>query len=208
MLVALTLIVAGLSAAAIWSRLGVPVRRRVYESVALGAIAAAALFAFTFATVSWDMSENRGNSFSRADEEALRHIRTPLHLEVHLAPEDPRRSDLERRSLSKLRRVMPKLEVNYVSATSIGLFEQTSAHYGEIIYDLGGRKTMSRLTSAEGVLETIYSLAGVEAPHENEDEIFRGHPLAAPPTGAATVFYGIWPAVVIAGGMFLRRRHG
>jgi ABC-type transport system involved in multi-copper enzyme maturation permease subunit len=207
-LVALALVAAGLSAAAIWTRLGVPVRRRVYESVALGAITAAGVFAFTFATATWDTSENRANSFSKADEDALRQIRTPLHLEVHLAPEDPRRSDLERHSLSKLRRVMPKLHVNYVSATSIGLFEQTSAHYGEIIYDLGGRKTMSRLTSADGVLDTIYELAGVAPPHENEEAMFRGHPLAVPPTGAATVFYGIWPAVVIAGGMFLRRRHG
>lgn len=207
-LVALTLIIGGLSAAAIWTRLGVPVRRRVYESGALAAIAAAAMFAFTFATATWDTSENRANSFSKSDEETLRHIRTPLNLEVHLAPEDPRRSDLERHSLSKLRRVLPTLHVNYVSATSIGLFEQTSAHYGEIIYDLGGRKTMSRVTSADGVLETIYGLAGVAPPHLNEEEIFRGHPLAAPPTGAATVFYGIWPTAVIAGGMFLRRRQG
>jgi ABC-2 type transport system permease protein len=207
-LVALALIVTGLGAAAIWSRLGLPVRRRACESVALAAIAAAAIFTFTFATVSWDTSEDRANSFSEADEDALRQIRTPLHLEVHLAPEDPRRSDLDRHAVSKLRRVMPNLQVSYISATSIGLFEQTSAHYGEIMYDLGGRKTMSRLTSAEGVLETIYQLAGIAPPHENDEAIFRGHPLAVPPKGAATVFYGIWPATVVAGGMFLRRRHG
>jgi hypothetical protein len=76
------------------------------------------------------------------------------------------------------------------------------------MYDLGGRKTMSRVTSAEGVLETIFELAGVARSHQNDEAIFRGHPLAVAPRGAATVFYGIWPAVVIAGGMFLRRRHG
>ena len=52
---------------------------------------------------------------------------------------------------------------------------------------------MSRMTTAEGVLETIYSIAGVTPP-TNDDEVFRGHPLAVPPRGAATVFYGIWPA--------------
>ncbi len=41
----------------------------------------------------------------RADERALAAIPGPLTIEVHLAPEDPRRSDLERRALSKLRRV-------------------------------------------------------------------------------------------------------
>ena len=36
---------------------------------------------------------------------------------------------------------MPRLQVQYVSATSIGLFEQTSPHYGEIWYELGGRRS-------------------------------------------------------------------
>jgi ABC-2 type transport system permease protein len=211
-LITLTLIVAGLGLAAIWTRLGVAVRRRIYESIAVGALAAAAMFVCTFATVSWDTSEARSNSFSEADEEALKQIRTPLRIEVHLAPEDPRRFDLEHQSLSKLRRVMPNLHVQYISATSIGLFEQTSQHYGEIWYELGGRKTMSRLTTAEGVLETIYALAGVEPSGENAgngdraERVFRGHPLAVSPKGAATVFYGVWPALVVAGGLLVRRR--
>ncbi len=206
-LIALALVVAGLALAAVWMRLGVPVRRRAYESVALGALTAAILFASTFATVSWDTSESRANSFSEADETALEQIRAPLRIEAHLAPEDPRRFDLEHRALSKLRRVWPKMQVQYVSATSIGLFEQTAPHYGEIWYDLGGRKAMSRTTTAEGVLETIYSIAGITPPVENDESIFRGHPLAVPPKGAATVFYGIWPALVVAGGFLVRRRH-
>jgi ABC-type transport system involved in multi-copper enzyme maturation permease subunit len=206
-LIALALVVGGLALAAIWMRLGVAVGRRAYESIALGAITIAVLFAATFATVSWDTSENRANSFSRADEEALEQIRTPLRIEAHLAPEDPRRFDLEHRALVKLRRVLPRTQIQYVSATSIGLFEQTAPHYGEIWYDLGGKRTMSRMTTAEGVLETIYSMAGIAPPAESDDSLFRGHPLAVPPTGAATVFYGIWPAIVIAGGFLVRRRH-
>jgi ABC-2 type transport system permease protein len=205
-IVSLALVAAGLSVAAIWMRLGVTVRRRVHESVAVGALTAAVMFACTFPTPSWDTSENRMNSFPETDEAALAEIRAPLRIEAHLAPEDPRRSDLEREALSKLRRVLPRVQVLYVSATSIGLFEQTSAHYGEIWYDLGGRRAMSRLTTAEGVLETIYSLAGVTPPPESEAAIFRGHPLAVPPKGAATVFYGIWPALVVAGGVLVRRR--
>ena len=205
-LATLALILMGLGLAGIWLRLGVAVRRRVAESIVLTACATLTIVACTFATISWDTSEARSNSFSEADEGALRQIRTPLRIEAHLAPEDPRRSDLDRRVLSKLRRVMPTLSVDYVSATSIGIFEQTSAHYGEIWYELGGHKTMSRLTTAEGVLETIYALANVKPPAERDEDAFRGHPLAVAPRGAATVFYGMWPAMVIAGALMVRRR--
>jgi ABC-2 type transport system permease protein len=206
-LVVVALTLCGLMLSAIWTRLGIPVRRRAYESAALGALTAAAILACTFATPSWDTSENRMNSFSEADEIALRQIHSPLRIEAHLAPEDPRRADLEQHALSKLRRVLPRTEVHYVSATSIGLFEQTSAHYGEIQYDLGGRRAVSHLTTAEGVLETIYDLAGVAPPTE-ADDVFRGHPLAVPPKGAGTVFYGIWPAVILAAAFFSRRLGG
>jgi hypothetical protein len=203
-LIALVLILAGFALAAVWTRLGIAIRRRAYESMALAAIAAAAIFLCTFATRSWDLSENRMNSFSRADEQALLELRTPLSIEVHLAPEDPRRFDLQHRALSKLERLMPQVRVEYVSATSIGLFEQSNPHYGEIWYDLGGRRQMSRVTTPEGVLENIYSLAGVTPPQSDDD--FRGHPLAVPPRGAAWVFYAIWPALTVAIAFLIHRR--
>jgi hypothetical protein len=205
-LTALVLILTGLGFAALWMRLGTAVKRRVYESLGLGLLATGAIFACAFCGASWDASESRGNSFPEADERALRQIRTPLRIEAHLAAEDPRRSDLERRALSKLRRVMPKLQVQYVSATSIGLFEQTSAGYGEIRYYLGGRSETSRVTTAEGVLETIYSLANIAPPKENEEENFRGHPLAAPASGAGAIFYGVWPGLILISGILVRKR--
>jgi ABC-2 type transport system permease protein len=205
-LVAVTLVALGLRVAAIWTRFGIAVRRRTYEAVAAGAVAAAVMFASTFATASWDLSEDRANSFSRADEIALKAIASPLRIEAHLAPEDPRRVDLERHAIAKLRRVMPRLEIRYVAATTTGLFEQTAPQYGEIWYELGGRRAMSRGTTADGVLETIFSLAGVMPPAETDADIFRGHPLAVPPRGAAAVFYGIWPAVVVASAVFIRRK--
>jgi ABC-2 type transport system permease protein len=206
-LVSAALIVAGLTLAAIWQRLGVSIRRRVNESVVLAATTAAAVVAFSFAFPSWDLSENRMNSFSRADEEALARIPAPLRIEVHLAPEDPRRVDLEHKAIAKLRRVVPGLRVDYVSATSIGLFEQTSPHYGEIWYESGGRREMSRATTAEAALETIYDVAGVTPPPDDDGALFGGHPLAVPPKGAAAVFYGIWPSVVVASAFIVRRRY-
>jgi hypothetical protein len=205
-LISVTLMITGLGLAAIWIRIGVAQRRRVYESLILAAVAVIAIVAATFVPASWDNSENRMNSFSRADEQALRQIRSPLEVEVHLAPEDPRGVDFERRVLSKLLRVMPQLEERYVSATSIGLFEQSNPHYGEIHYRLNGREATSRATTPEAALETIYELAGVTPPAENDADIYRGHPLAAPPKGAALVFYGLWPGLVAVAAYVLQRR--
>jgi len=205
-LIGAVLVMTGLAIAAIWMRLGVRVSRRGMESVAVCVLSAGAILVCTLIRPSWDLSESRGNSFARTDERALRSIPAPLRIEVHLAPEDPRRIDLEHRALSKLRRIMPKLRVDYISSTSIGLFEQTSAGYGEIRYFLGGKSTMSRATTAEGVLESIYSLTGVIPPNESDGDIFRGHPLAVQPAGAAAVFYGVWPAIVLLSGVLVRRR--
>jgi len=194
---AVTLTALGLALAALWTRLGVPVRRRLAESIAITALALLVITAGTATTKSWDTSESRLNSFSTSDENALRSIPGSLTIEVHLAPEDPRRVDLDRRVIAKLRRVRPDVNVRYQSATSIGLFEQTSAGYGEIWYDIDGKKAMSRAVTAESVLETLYSLAGV-SPEADNGDIFRGHPLMARPAKAAMVFYVLWPALVLS----------
>jgi ABC-2 type transport system permease protein len=204
-LVTLVLIVAGLGMAALWTRLGVAVKRKVYESITVAAAAAITIFICTLGRASWDASESRSNSFREADERALKQIQVPLRIEAHLAPEDPRRLDLEHHALLRLRRVLPKTQVHYTSATSIGLFEQTSAGYGEIWYYLGGKSSMSRVTTAEGVLETIYSLAGIQPPQEADQDIFRGHPLAVAPKEAAALFYGFWPGLIVAAALLSRK---
>lgn len=204
LLIAVILVATGLGLAAIWMRIGVAGRRRVYESIVLCTVAAVAISSCATVNRSWDTSENRMNSFSRSDEQALRAIHAPLQIEVHLAPEDPRRVDLEHRAISKLRRIMSSLKVEYVSATSIGLFEQANPHYGEIWYELNGQKMMSRVTTPEGVLQNIYSLTGVAPPEA--DDVFRGHPLAVTPKGAALIFYALWPAMTAGIGIFLHRR--
>jgi hypothetical protein len=205
-LVAVVLVATGLELAAVWMRIGVRVRRRVWDSAVAVALSACAILGLSCVRPSWDVSESRANSFPVADERALRQIRTPLRMDVHLAPEDPRRADLERNALLKLRRILPRLQVNYISATSIGLFEQTSAGYGEVWYSVNGRRAMSRATTAEGVLEAIYSVAGVTPPKEDEDAVFRGHPLAVRPRGAAAIFYGVWPAAVLIAALLVRRK--
>jgi hypothetical protein len=208
----LTLIAAGLGVAAVWTQLARPLRTRLAQSAVLCCVAGVIVALSVYVPGSWDTSENRMNSFPHADERALAAIDQPLHLTVYLAPEDPRRTDLERNTFSKLRRVMRDFRVHYVAATGSGLFEQTSEHYGELHYSLGSRGTVSRTTTVDGVLDTIYGLAGRdlgETGEEDGDErepVFRGHPLAARPTGAALVFYGAWPAVTLLAALRKRRR--
>lgn len=205
-LVALTLIIFTIVLASVWMQTGVPLRRRALETGVLSLIAAAMIFASSYARPSWDLSENRMNSFSRADEAMLRQLRTPLSIVVHLAPEDPRRVDLERQSLSKLRRTLRNLHVSYESSTSIGLFEQTNPHYGEIWYEAGEKKSVSRAVTSEAVLENVYAVTGTAQPSD-PDEPFRGHPLAVAPRGAAWIFYGVWPVVIGILGWWVNRRN-
>jgi ABC-2 type transport system permease protein len=202
----IVLTIGGLAIAAIWRHTGVRVFRRLQASAMTGLAVAAAIALCLLIRPSWDASENRQNSFPEADQAALRQIHQRLQIEAHFAPEDARRGELERRALSKLRRVMPDLEVKYVSRTSIGVFEQNTDHYGEIVYTLGSRQDTSRIVTAEGVLETIYGLANVRPAAESDDDIFRGHPLAVPPRHAGLVFYGLWPAATAGVGLFLMRR--
>jgi len=131
-----------------------------------------------------------------ADEAALRRIRLPLEVTVILAPEDPRLMDLDRNVLSKLERILRRMEVDYAAHSRTGLFESAGDHYGEVWYELGGRKAMSRSTTEPIVLDTLYKLAQVEAPARREGNEFPGHPLAADPQGAAWIFYALWPLAI------------
>jgi hypothetical protein len=207
LLVTGALIAGGLALAAIGTRLGAAPRLRLFQSMALVLVTAVAIVAASFARATWDLSESRMNSFPAADERVLESIHEPLRIEAHLAPEDPRRHDLETQTVSKLRRIMPDFDIRYVSATATGLFEQTSEHYGEIRYDLGGRTSLGRNTTTDAVLEAIYTLANRSpAVDSEEDFVFRGHPLAAPPDGAGLVFYALWPAAVVIAALTSQRR--
>ena len=55
-----------------------------------------------------DVTEDRRNSFPLADQRLLATLECPLSVTVHLAPEDPRYVDLQRKVLSKLERAMPE----------------------------------------------------------------------------------------------------
>jgi len=154
---------------------------------------------------SWDLSENRRNSFPAADEIALGQVRDPLRITVYLSPEDPRLADFEQNILQKLRRLLPALQVDYAANSQTGLFEAAADHYGEIWYEAKGQRVMERSTIDQVVLEQIYRLAGVSPPPATETEEFPGFPLAARPKWAAPIFYMLWPLLIVFCWWLVRR---
>jgi ABC-2 type transport system permease protein len=207
-LVTLVLALGALVIARIW--LGPSRRRR--DRLALCIVVALLVGGFAWiaslSKVSWDSSEDRRNSFARADERALAALREPLHVAVYLAPEDPRLADLERGVLRKLRRTMRDVDVEYISRGGSGLFAKPSDHYGEVWYAIGARRAMSRSTTEPIVLETVYEVAGISPPTPDSAAAYPGYPLAAQPRGAALIFYLVWPLAVIASWWWTRRsRH-
>jgi hypothetical protein len=183
---------AGFVFAGVWLDPYANLATRVGRSVALvGIVLGAAAVASSWRS-GWDLAEDRRGSFSRADEAALRRISDPVQVTVRLAPEDPKRLDLERNVLAKLRRVLPHFRVTYASQSSTGLFEDADGHYGEIWYEACGRRVLVRSTIEPVVLAELYKLAGVKPP-TGSDPPYPGYPLAAVPHGATLVFFLAWP---------------
>jgi ABC-2 type transport system permease protein len=201
-LVLLVLTALGLSIAGIWLQLGRSVRARMMRTAVAIVIAAAALPIASMVRTSFDLSENQRSSFAPADMQMLASIHAPLTVTVHLASEDPRMADLESNVLVKLRRAMPRMDVMYPLEGRSGLFENDD-RYGEIVYQLAGRTEVSRSTTEAIVLETIASLAGVNAPAPASSS-YPGYPLAKEPAGATLIFYVLWPCSVIAAWLMTR----
>ncbi len=201
----MTTIAAGLGVAALWMRPRLPVSRRSRDAALWLAGALVIGLACTTVRGSWDASESRRNSFPESDQEALEGITAPLSIEVHLAPGDGRRQQFEAQALAKLKRTMPHVRVAFVSRTSTGLYESADPGYGEIWYELAGRRVMSHQITDEGVMETVMGLAGLTPGAEADDE-FQGHPLATRPMGAGILFYGVWPIAFAGVGLAVMRK--
>jgi hypothetical protein len=191
---ALTLIAGGFYVAATWLQLGASSAARTRRSLLAGIATLLVAIAAGSLPGSRDVSEARLSSFPQGAEEALDRLDKPVRIEAHLAPEDPRRVDLERHALAKLKRVVPTLDVQFVSRTSTGLFEQADPSYGEIRYDVGGHRVIGRATTDEAVLEAIFEAADTD-PDDGDDVAFAGQPVIARPVGASLAFYGVWPSL-------------
>src|ERR1035441_1138237 len=79
-----------------------------------------------------------------------------------------------RNILAKLARILPEVEIVHAAHSRSGLFEVPGDRYGEVWYSLAGRKSMTRSTTEQIVLDNLYQLAQVPPPVRNETE-FPGH---------------------------------
>jgi ABC-2 type transport system permease protein len=204
-IVMLTLSLAGFALAAVWLHSGRSQRNRALATLGVIVIGGGIVFGAAGLRSSRDVSENRRNSFSPADEALLQRIQLPLQITVFLSADDPRLTDLEQNVLRKLRRTLPKLRVTYAANGRTGLFAGADEHYGEIWYEMNGKKLSERSAIEEVVLEQIYQLAEVKVPDRTGEPEFPGYPLAASPRRAAWIFYGIWPLATILAWWFSRR---
>jgi ABC-2 type transport system permease protein len=191
--VTVAITVTGFAVAAVWLHTGRSLQARAFGLGVMVITASAIVSAAAWLRPSWDFSENRRNSFPPADEAALAQLREPLNVTVYLAAEDPRLVDLERNILSKLSRTVPSLKVAYAVGSRTGLFERADDHYGEVWYALGDRNVMTHSSTEPIVLELLYQLANVTPPAQREEKSFPGYPLSAYPTGAALIYYLLWP---------------
>jgi len=191
-------VVAGLAAlAAIWLHSGRSIGKKATWSLGCVAVTVLALALWAQAKIEVDVTEDRRNSFPLADQRALRELREPLVITVHLAPEDPRYVDLRRNVLSKLERVLPNVTVRLAAPGQSMLGGASDKSYSDVEYVYGGRSDTSRSTSHREILPLLYGLAGVPPPEPIPADDYPGYPLVANAHAALPWFFGWLPILII-----------
>jgi hypothetical protein len=99
---------------------------------------------------------------------------------------------------------MRDVTVTYAARGRSGLFERPQDHYGEVWYQLAGKRAMSRSTTEPIVLETIYDLAGTRPAAASNERVYPGYPLAARAPHPVLIFFVLWPLVVVGAWLWLR----
>jgi len=144
-----------------------------------------------------DATENRGNSFSSADETALKQMDKPLTVTVYLSREDSRRHDYETNILSKLQRTVPDLTAVFPCDSTGSLpGTQNDDRYGIIEYDYNGKHDESWSNSPGEVLPVLHQLAG-ETVTFSETQQYPGYPIVTDAASFNTWFYIILPMVYL-----------
>src|SRR5205823_3208427 len=82
-IVMLAIALAGVAVASLWLRVGQRISARLYRTLAAVVAIAAFIWLGSMARASLEVSENRRNSFPRADEIALQQIRDPLRITIN-----------------------------------------------------------------------------------------------------------------------------
>jgi ABC-type transport system involved in multi-copper enzyme maturation permease subunit len=185
--------------AAVWLPPGVQVRDKVIRSILWVFVVALALGLATQVKFTFDLTEDRRNSFPAVDQRLLASLSQPLVVAVHLAPEDPRYADLQRNVLTKLERTMPNVSIRLADGRQRPATSAGEDHYGEVEYNYAGRSDVSRSTSPREILPMLYSLAGVDPPTPAPGSDYPGYPLVARSQVALLwFFFGLPVCIAIA----------
>ncbi len=197
-------VIGGLAAlTVVWLPPGTPARTKMIRTVSCVIAIAVALAGAAQIRSSADVSEDRRNSFSAADEHLLATLRHPLVIKVNLAAEDPRYIDLRRNVLAKLERATPDLTVLLVSERPN--VANSSDAYGQIEYLYGDQSDVSRSTSPREILPLIYALAGAEPPASSVGEEYPGYPLVVSADATLLWFFGGLPLLIVLAWRQVRR---
>ncbi|WP_407157207.1 ABC transporter permease subunit [Bradyrhizobium sp. STM 3557] len=197
-------VIGGLAAlTAVWLPPATTVRTKIARSGSCVLVIAVVLAVAAQIRTSVDLSEDRRNSFSRADERLLATLRRPLVVRVNLAAEDPRYIDLRRNVLAKLERVMPDVTVILASERP-NIANQADA-YGQIEYVYGDRTDVSRSTSPREILPLLYALAGTQPPEPVVGDEYIGYPLVASADPTLLWFFGGLPLLIVLAWRHIRR---
>jgi ABC-2 type transport system permease protein len=184
---------------------GVRLRNKVIRSIVCVFAVALALGLVTQIRLTFDVTEDRRNSFPIADQHLLATLPQPLVVTVHLAPEDPRYTDLQRNVLAKLERTMPMVSVRLAGERQSLATNAGSDRYGEVEYAYGGRSDVSRSTSPREILPMLYGLAGVSTPAPAPGSDYPGYPLVAGSQSALFWFFFGLPLCIALAWWWSRR---
>jgi hypothetical protein len=182
--------------ATVWLPPGVHFRTKLFRSMVWIFAVAIVLGLATQIRVSIDVTEDQRNSFPVADQRLLVKLKEPLIVTVHLAPEDPRYTDLQRNVLAKLERAMPNVSIRLAGGRQTPASNPGDDHYGEVEYTYGGRSDISRSTSPREILPLLYGLAGISPPAPGSGGDYPGYPLVARGQVALLWFLGGLPLCI------------
>jgi ABC-type transport system involved in multi-copper enzyme maturation permease subunit len=183
--------------AAVWLPTGVAVKRKLSRTAFCIAASAVVLVLTAQVRTSLDVTEDRRNSFSLADERQLATITEPLTITVHLIPEDPRYTDLQRSLLARLERVMPHVSIRLATARQTFASSGDDDAYGLVEYRYRDRQDSSRSTSTPEILPLIYGIAGVQAPAPIPSAEYPGYPHVASGDFALLWFLAVLPVLIM-----------
>ena len=189
----------------VWLPPGVTRREKLLRSGAVAGIAFQALLLAVQLPIYADVTEGQRNSFNPADARALGQMTKELKVDVNLATNDSRFTDLQRNVLTKLQRAAPHATITYlVTGTSALLGGTSGANYGLVTYTYGGKQGTSRATSAREVLPLIEALDG-RTVVPDPLKPYSGYPLVANADSASLWFYVVLPLLAVGGWWYFQQ---